>query len=63
MKRLIKGFEASGTMERQKDSGRPQTATTPEHEESVEEMICSQEDHLGTHIAERLKISQSLIRK
>ena len=53
-------------MERQKGSGRPRTATTPENEKAVEEMICPQEDHPGTHvppkdIAEGLKISQSSV--
>ena len=51
-----------------KDSGRPRTATTPENEEAVEEMICSQDDHPGPHvppkdIAKRLKISQSSVRR
>ena len=55
-------------MQRRKGSGRPQTATTPEKKKAVEEMICSQEDHLGTHvlpkdIAEGLKISQSSVRR
>ena len=54
--------------ERQKGSGLPRTATTPENEEDVEEMICSQEDHPDTHvpqknIAEGLKISQSSVRR
>ena len=54
-------------MERRKVSGRPRTATT-ENKKAVEEIICSQEDHLGTHvppkdIAEGLKISQSSVRR
>ena len=37
-------------MERQKDSDRTQTVITPENEEAVEEMICSQEDHHRIHV-------------
>ena len=37
-------------MERQKESGRTQTAITPENEEAVEEMICSREDHPRIHV-------------
>ena len=53
-------------MERQKGSGWLQTAATLENEKSIEEMICSPEDHPGTHvpskdIAEGLKISQSSV--
>ena len=49
-------------MERQKGSGWLQTAATLENEKSIEEMICSPEDHRVTHvpskdIAEGLKIS------
>ena len=50
VKRPTKRFEAFGTMERQKGPSRPQTATTLEKEETVEEMICSQEDHPATHV-------------
>ena len=55
-------------MERQKGSGRPRTGTTRENEEAVEEMICSQKNHSGTHvppkdIAEGLSISQSFVRR
>ena len=67
-KRLIKRFETFGTLEKQKGSGHSRTATTPENEESVEEMICSQEDLPETHvppkdISEGLKISQSSVRR
>ena len=37
-------------MERQKSSGWLQTAATLENEKSIEEMICSPEDHRGTHV-------------
>lgn len=66
VKRHIKMFEAFSTMERQKGSGRPGTGTTPENEKAVEEMICSQKNHSGTHvppkdIAGGLSISQSFV--
>ena len=53
-------------MERQKVSGCPQTAATPENDRVVEEMIYSQEDDQGSHVppkdfAEGLKISQSSV--
>ena len=41
-------------MERQKDSGRTQTAITPENEEAVEEMICSREDHPRIHVPQHI---------
>jgi len=53
-------------MEKRKGSGRPKSARTPENEDAVEEMICSQEDEPGTHvsprsIAEELEISHSSV--
>ena len=50
VKRLIKRFEAFGTMQREKGPARPQTAATPENEKGIEEMICSQENHPSTHV-------------
>ena len=46
---------------KKKCSDHPRTAATPENKEAIGEMICSQEDHPGTHvppkyIAEGLKI-------
>ena len=66
VKRLVKRFRKNGTMERQKRSGRPKSARTPENEAAVEEMICSQEEDPGTHvtprnIAKELKISHSSV--
>lgn len=65
--RLIKRFAKTGTMARQNGSGRPRTATCPENEEKVEEMICSQEEP-GTHlspneIAKELNISHMSVRR
>ena len=55
-------------MGKQKSSVRLRTATTPENKLTIEEMICSQEDHPETHfsprdIAKELKISQSSVRR
>ena len=63
--RLIERFEETGSMTRKEGSGRPRTATCPENEEKVEEMICSQ-DEPGTHvspsgIAKELKVSESSV--
>ena len=65
-KPFLKRFEASVTMERQ-HSGRPRRAITPENEEVVEEMICSQ-DYLRTYVPQKdivkgLKMSQSSVRR
>ena len=54
MKGFIKRFEVFGTMERQKGSGRPRTATTPGKEEALEEIICSQEGHFETHVPQNI---------
>ena len=53
---------------RQEGSGRPETATTYKSEESVEDLVCPQEDNLWTHIyprdiARELNISHSPVRK
>ena len=53
MKWFIKRFEALGAVERQKSSGCSQTATIPENEETIEEIICSQEDRLRTHVPQK----------
>lgn len=65
---LIKRYVEFGTMERQKGSGRPVTATSQENQDFVEELICSQEDNPGTHvtpnkIAKILKISDRSVRR
>ena len=66
--RLIKRYVEFGTMEKQKGSGRPVTATTPENQNAVEELVCSQEEAPGTHvtpnnIAKILKISDRSVRR
>ena len=55
-------------MKRRTGSGRPITVTTDENTKLVEELICSQEDFLGTHkstheIARNVGISRSLVRR
>ena len=40
-------------MKRRQDSGRPRSAITPENEEIVEQLICSQEESPGTHMSPR----------
>ena len=40
-------------MERKKGSGRPRTARNEENEETVEELIMSQEDEPHSHLAPR----------
>ena len=45
-------------MERKKGSGRPRTARTEENEETVKELIMSQEDEPHSHLAPR-KIEES----
>lgn len=52
VKRLLKRFRETGTMDRLKGSGRPRSAVTEENEEIVEELICSQEEP-HTHLAPR----------
>ena len=42
LKGLVKRFLKNGTMERQKGSGRPRCARTPENEAAVKEMRKSQ---------------------
>ena len=40
-------------MKRRPGSGRPRYAITPENEEIVEQLICSQEESPGTHMSPR----------
>ena len=61
---LIKKIKETGSTDRKKGSGRPVTATTEENGDLVEELICSQEEHPGTHssarkIAPEISISRS----
>ena len=51
--RLINRFVETGSMERKKGSGRPTTATTEENADATEDLICSQEEQPGTHVAPR----------
>ena len=65
---LLKRFKEDGSMIRRTSSGRPITATTDENNELVEELICSQEDFLGTQqatreIARNVGITRSSVRR
>ena len=68
VKRLLKKFRETGSTARRPGSGRPATAVTPENEETVEELVLSQEDKPGTHmpprkIAKHLNISRESVRR
>ena len=65
---LIKRYVEYGTMERKKGSGRPVTATTPENQYAVEELVCFQKDAPGTHVTPNkivkiFKISDRSVRR
>ena len=49
VKRLLKRFKDSGTMNRKEGSGRPRSVTTEENTDLIEELICSQEEAPHTH--------------
>ena len=53
VQRLINQFKENGTTQRRPGSGRPRSAITPENEEIVEQLICSQEESPGTHMSPR----------
>ena len=68
VKRLLKSFKDSGTMNRKEHSGRPRTVTTEENTDLMKELICSQEEAPHTRlaprkIAEQTGISRSSIRR
>ena len=67
VKRLLKRFKDSGTMNGKESSHRPRSATTEENTELIEELICSEEEALHAHVAprkttEQTRISRSSIR-
>ena len=53
VKRIIKQYKETGTMDRKKGSGRPVTVSTEENQELVEDLICSQEEQPHSHQAPR----------
>ena len=53
VQRLINQFKENGTIKRRPGSGRPKSAITPENEEIVKQLICSQEESPGTHMSPR----------
>ena len=44
VKRLLKRFKDSGTMNKKEGSGRPRSMTTEKNTDLIEELICSQEE-------------------
>ena len=64
----MKRFKDSSTLNRKEGSGRPRSVTTTENTDLIEELICSQEEALHTHlaprkIAEQTRMSCSLVRR
>ena len=53
VQRLLKQFEKDGSIDRRPGSGRPVTVTVEENEELVGDLICLQEENLGTHLSQR----------
>ena len=53
VKRLLKRFKDSGTMNRKVGSGQPRSVTTEENTNLIKELICSQEEAPHTHLAPR----------
>ena len=51
IKRLLKCFKDSGTMNKKEDSGRPRSVAIEENTDLTEDLICSQEEALHTHLA------------
>jgi len=49
LSRLIKKIDETGSLDRKVGSGRPRTVRTADSVAVVGEMVCSQEDKLGTH--------------
>ena len=61
VRRLIRKYEDTGSMDRRSCAGRPRSVSTEENEESVEELISSEEEP-GAHthprtIAKELDVS------
>ena len=68
VKRLLKRFKGSDTMNRKESSGQPRSVTTEENTDLIEELTCSQEEAPHTHVAPRkiakqTGISRSSIRR
>ena len=59
VKRLLKRFKDSGTMNRKEGSGQPRSVTVEENTNLIEELICSQEETLHSHLAPRKITEQS----
>ena len=53
VQRLINQFKEKGTIKRRPGSGRSRSAISPENEEIVEQLICSQEESPESHVSPR----------
>ena len=53
VKRLLKRFKDSCTMNRKEGSGQPRSVITEENTDLIEELICLQEEVPHTHLAPR----------
>ena len=67
IKRLLKHFKDSGTMNRKEGSGRTESVTTEKNTNLIKELLCSQEvphTHLAPRkIAKQTRISCSSIKR
>ena len=60
---LVNKIKKTGSGDRKKGSGGKIMTATSENEELVEELICSQEEHLGTHYSIRELLQHCLFLK
>lgn len=67
VRRLVKRYLETGTMDRKKGSGRPVSATNEENTDVVEELICSQEEpgshHPPREISKELEVGHMSVRR
>ena len=49
VKRLLKQFKDSSTVNRKENSGRPRSVTTEENTDLIQKLICSQDEAPHTH--------------
>ena len=60
VKRLLKRFKDSSTMNRKEGSGQPMSVTIEENTDLIEELICSQEEAPHTHTLHLVKLLNKL---
>ena len=61
VKRILKRFKDSGTINKKEGSGGPMSVTTEGNTNLIKELICSQEEALHTHLASRKIFEQTRI--